>query len=60
MHSGRAPHDGVLGDDVVVVQDAHDVLEQLQQLAVLVAAHLHGSKEPATSGCLFTTAEQTG
>lgn len=34
------PHDGVLGHDVIVVEDADDVREQLQQLAVLVAAHL--------------------
>lgn len=34
------PHDGVLGHDVIVVQDADDVREQLQQLAVLIAAHL--------------------
>ena len=34
------PHDGVLGYDVVVIQNADDVREQLQQLAVLVAAHL--------------------
>lgn len=34
------PHDGVLGHDVIVVQDADDVREQLQQLAVLVTPHL--------------------
>lgn len=33
--------DGVLRDDVVVVQAPHDVAEELQQLAVLVAEYLH-------------------
>lgn len=35
--------DGVLAHDVGVVQDAHHVAEQLQQLAVLVAVHLQAA-----------------
>ena len=42
------PVDGVLCQDVAVVQHAHDVCEQLQQLAVLIAAHLH-SRAPSAS-----------
>lgn len=34
------PHDGVLSHKVGIVEDADDVCEQFQQLAVLVAAHL--------------------
>ena len=33
--------DGVLAHNVSIVQDAHHVAEQLQQLTVLVAVHLH-------------------
>ncbi len=52
------PHDGVLCHDVIVVQDADDVREQLQQLAVLVAPHL----QPDSNSCpsLPRTGASTG
>ena len=37
----RPPQDGVLCDDVLVVEKPDDVLEDLQQLAVLITVDLH-------------------